>query len=608
MRATLRKFAFAFACVAAALFAANAPAATPKHHHAKHAAKQGAMQNMTMAAPAPTADAAPAKPGCEYKPIDIQRWGMQPFVNVPPQRPDANNTLTTSLTVGYTTANIAGCEVHLRTYNGALIGPTWRINPTTTVKVHLENQLPKTDPCPMHHSNTPGMGFNITNLHVHGLHVSPNNNSDNVFVQVCPPGSEIPSSFDYQFNLGQNGSHQPPGTNWFHAHLHGSTALQVSSTVEGSIIIEGGQDELPQIKAIRDMGGEQVMMLQEIAYNEQGVIENYNDFGNWAAMQRAITINGKIAPVITMRPGEVQYWRMIDGGVTESMPLYMSDAGGNRQPLNEIATDGNALGHMDSWQSTPLPLNPGYRSDVLFKAPPLPPGQTSATYYLTTAPVVGLQRLQALAPNPGDNNADALNKEASEVTPAQTILVVQVTGAPHDMALPTNAELAPYRFFKDITDAELDPREQQTVVFASGQRVCDPARPAQPCTPCTSGPNCSNRFMVDDIPYTDDPAATRKLTLGTASKWLVSTDANSTSGQHPFHIHVNPFQMTRTGPDGNPELVWKDTVLVSKTDNPPTNPLELRSRYEDFDGAFVLHCHILNHEDKGMMQNVTIVR
>jgi FtsP/CotA-like multicopper oxidase with cupredoxin domain len=299
---------------------------------------------------------------------------------------------------------------------------------------------------------------------------------------------------------------------------------------------------------------------------------------------------------------------MIDGGVTESMPLYISDARGNRQPLNEIATDGNALGHMDSWGSTPLPLNPGYRSDVLFKAPPLAPGQTSATYYLTTTPVVGLQRLQALAPPPSDNNADALNREVSEVTPAQTILVVQVSGAPHDMALPTNAELAPYRFFRDITDAELDPREQQTVVFASGQRVCDPARPAQPCTPCSSGPNCSNRFMVDNIPYTDDPAATRRLKLGTASKWLVSTDASSTSGQHPFHIHVNPFQMTRTGPDGRPELVWKDTVLVGKTDNPPSNPLELRSRYEDFDGAFVLHCHILNHEDKGMMQNVTINR
>ncbi len=209
--------------------------------------------------------------------------------------------------------------------------------------------------------------------------------------------------------------------------------------------------------------------------------------------QRAITINGKIAPVISMRPGEVQYWRMIDGGRDESMPLYMSDAQGNRLPLNEIATDGNALGHMDSWQSTPLPLNPATGSDILFKAPPLPSGQTSATYYLTTAPVAGLHRLQAMLPEPGDNNADALTKAVSEVAPSQTILVVQVSGAPHEMALPTNAQLAPYRFFKDITDDELDPAEQQTVVSRrAGGSAIRPDRRSPAPFPATAGPIARN--------------------------------------------------------------------------------------------------------------------
>jgi FtsP/CotA-like multicopper oxidase with cupredoxin domain len=60
--------------------------------------------------------------------------------------------------------------------------------------------------------------------------------------------------------------------------------------------------------------------------------------------------------------------------------------------------------------------------------------------------------------------------------------------------------------------------------------------------------------------------------------------------------------MTRNGPDGQPEKIWKDTILVTK--GQPA--IELRSRYEDFDGTFVLHCHILNHEDKGMMELVEI--
>jgi FtsP/CotA-like multicopper oxidase with cupredoxin domain len=595
MRA-LKTFLLALACAA---LAAGASAATTKHH---------AKRAKPVAMPAAAAEEPePVKPGCKYDPIDIQRWGMKPFVNAPVVPLDANNTLNATLTLDYLTTHIASCEVHLRDYNGALVGPTWRVNPDTTIKVHLENKLPKTDPCPMHHSNTPGMGFNITNLHVHGLHVSPSGNSDNVFVQVCPPGSDKPSSFDYEFKLNNNGSKQPPGTNWYHSHLHGSTALQVSSGVEGAIIVEGGQDNLPAIKAIRDMGGEQVMVLQEIAYDEEGVIEDYSNFGNWANMDRAITINGQIAPVITMRPGEVQYWRMIAGGVTERMPLYISDADGNRQPLNEIATDGNALGHIDAWMSTPLELDPGYRSDVLFKAPPLPAGKTSMTYYLTTAPVPGLLRLEAQLPAPGDNNANELNKEISEVTPAKTILVVQVFGAPHEMALPTNDELKNFRFFENIYDKVSDPVVQK-IEFASGSRICDPANPAKPCTPCTEGPNCTNRFMVNDIPYTDVPAATRKLRLGTISRWDISTYQDSGSAQHPFHIHVNPFEMQRLDPNGVLEWVWKDTILVNKTEHPPSKPLALYSHYEDFDGQFVLHCHILNHEDKGMMQNVEIVK
>lgn len=583
MRSALRILTFIWLGLVLAL--SGAEAAKPKHRH-KPAANTMSDMAMPAAAPAPAAP----KPGCEYAPIDIQKWGMKPFQNAPVIVPDTNNVLSMTLKLDYLTTNIAGCEVHLRTYNGALVGPTLRINPKTTVKVSLVNALPPDgNPCPMHHSNTPGMGFNITNLHVHGLHVSPKGNSDNVFVQVCTRGTQGPSTFDYMYTLGN--APQPPGTNWYHSHLHGSTALQVSSGAEGAIIIAGGQDNVPAIKA----AVEQVMVLQEIAYNDQGVIENYNDFGNWSSMMRAITINGQIAPVITMRPGEVQYWRMIEGGVTERMPLYMSDGQGSYLPLNEIATDGNAIGHMDSWSNgQKVELDPGYRSDILFKAP-----LREGTYYLTTAPVAGTARLQAVLPAPGDATSNDVTKVYNEVTPAQTVLVVRVAGTPHDMALPTDAELAPYRFFKDITPGELNGRPN-TVVFASGNRLC-PNDPRLPClTPCNSGdPGCANRFMVNNVPYTD--LAKRELKLNTASKWTVSTDPNSGSGQHPFHIHVNPFQMVRLNPAGQPENIWKDTVLVAKGP-----AVELLSRYEDFDGDFVLHCHILNHEDKGMMEMVGI--
>ena len=72
-------------------------------------------------------------------------------------------------------------------------------------------------------------------------------------------------------------------------------------------------------------------------------------------------------------------------------------------------------------------------------------------------------------------------------------------------------------------------------------------------------------------------------------------------GGHPFHIHVNPFQVKRLGPDGEPQIVWRDTLFVSG------GPVEVRTRYQRFIGTFVLHCHILDHEDHGMMELVTIV-
>ena len=98
---------------------------------------------------------------------------------------------------------------------------------------------------------------------------------------------------------------------------------------------------------------------------------------------------------------------------------------------------------------------------------------------------------------------------------------------------------------------------------------------------------------------------TLRLSTGrkpTAAEWTITA---SPTGFHPFHIHVNPFQVDRTEPDATGAIVrrtaWKDTILAFKDTLPP-----LRTRYLRFTGKFVLHCHILQHEDQGMMQLVEI--
>ena len=96
-----------------------------------------------------------------------------------------------------------------------------------------------------HHSNT-------TNLHTHGLHISPSNSSDNVLLKIEPGGR-----FQYRFDIPDD--HQP-GTFWYHAYVHGSTALQVANGMGGALIIEGGLDTLQAISAAR----ERLFMFQQM--------------------------------------------------------------------------------------------------------------------------------------------------------------------------------------------------------------------------------------------------------------------------------------------------------------------------------------------------------
>ena len=109
-----------------------------------------------------------------------------------------------------------------------------------------------------------------------------------------------------------------------------------------------------------------------------------------------------------------------------------------------------------------------------------------------------------------------------------------------------------------------------------------------------------------------DPAVVRTLKLGTSSRWLLES---GNWGPHPFHIHVNPFQLVSvkdsvnsTCPDPlrNSDVdlnLWRDTLLVQKGCT-----YEILTTYEEFTGKFVQHCHILTHEDQGMMEIIEIVQ
>ena len=461
------------------------------------------------------------------------------------------------LDVGMAKNTIAGCEVNLRSYNGALTGGTLRVDPGGTLRVLVTNSLDKNPPNPDGNPNVPPHMPNTTNFHAHGFHVSPDGISDNVLRLMPPEAQDNEDKYQYipYMNPTRPGEYpvvievpenHPAGTFWYHAHIHGSTAMQVSSGMAGALIVPGGLDNVPEIKAAEAQ--EKIMLFQQIAYDENGEINDYSTLGGrwWGDSNRRTTINGQIAPIIRMRPGEMQRWRMIHGGINETLHVQLQG-----HVLHEIAVDGLATGRCDSWYS--VTMYPGYRSDVLVKA-----SLTKGEYLVmdgTTGPSVSL-----------------LKDEEDPVVLAKVI----VDGEPMEARLPcAPGELAAYKAIPDITAQEYDEKKGATQDVQLGF-------------------NNDGFGAVNGIAYdASDPP--RELALGTIGKWRLTT------GGHPFHIHVNPFQTVRPGPDGVEQTLWRDTYFTGTQ-----AVVEIMSRYEVFTGTFVLHCHILDHEDKGMMQQVRI--
>ncbi len=545
---------------------------------------------LTAAPAAAQADASPGGP-CAYRDIDLARWGYQPFRNAPEIR-SVNGRLSTRLEVRYTdraTTRIAGCPVKLRSYNGQLVGPTLRVRPGDVLAPTLVNDLPvesvaqrRSDFVQQDTSAYLDMhpySYNTTNLHTHGLHVSPQRNSDNVLLAIAPQTRQ-----PYDIRLPRDHTR---GTYWYHAHTHGSTAIQVGSGMAGALIVDDDPAKIPAaLRAANER--EKIMLISTVLYDTAGQVREIAAFFpdgpgspalcrqgsptcTWQSSKRRTTINGQIVPVIRMRPGEVQRWRMIDGAFRESMFIQLED-----HPLHEIALDGIYTGRIDTWPAgQSVELQPGYRSDVLVQARRRPGSTARAdTFRITDGASPPGRSIRGIAED------------------AELIGIVIVEGEPMGMQLPTQAEMAALDPFPGV-DLSRTAVNVQEVVFKLGTGLRNPNR---------------NYFQVNYAAFND--SRVRHVKLNDTDMWSVTTIGDPAPVPNPipplphvFHIHVNPFQVARFGPDSVQQTVWRDTQLI-----PAGDTLNLYTRYTEFLGKFVMHCHILDHEDLGMMEVVEVVR
>jgi len=306
---------------------------------------------------------------------------------------------------------------------------------------------------------------------------------------------------------------QAPGTHWYHAHKHGSTTINVNNGMTGVFIVEDneatGYDGWFTAQ-YKQYGGiqQKVLVIQGLANTPS--LERGGGGGPGAHF----SVNGQMQPKITMKGGEVQLWRIANtssrGGVYFVAPADITW----RQTSQDGVQFDNTNYTSASNVNAAIRLTSGNRADLLVKAPALPAGKTSATYNVVVMNTVDNTDLPPYAPN-----------AASE-----TLLTVVVTANGTDMPFMTSASPMP-PYLTNITDDEIKKGGTKTLTFASTAPGAAPIanHPAQ--------------HTIDGKKFDGEVGAS--VRLNKAEEWKIVNETyvpNQIS--HPFHIHINPFQIS----------------------------------------------------------------
>ena len=429
---------------------------------------------------------------------------------MPDQQPEvltsSNGVLNVTLEAALKPVEISGTMITAMTYNGKFTSPTLQVNPGDTINLKLVNNLPES-----------------TDLHFHGMHVSPKGNADNIFVDVQPN-----TIFDYKITIPAD---YKPGIAWYHPHWADNEG-QVASGLGGAIIVTGLKKLLPtDLQNIT----EKTLQLKDLQVAD-GAIINKNIDTNAPTTR---TVNGLVNPTLTIKPGETQLWNIgnFDAGIYYQVQL-------TGQKFYVIGEDGDPVNKV--WSADTLTLPSGKRYSVLVTGPPA--GTTTLqTLPFTTGPE-------------GDQYPQVTEATLVSSGDVQTAATMPVALAPSPNGQP---------FFQDLSTAPV--AVKRTVTLSQNSE--------------------STKFYINGVMFDGNYMYTPQL--NTVEEWTV---VNKTGELHPFHMHVNPFQvMTINGQPFNANS-YMDTMSV-----PGKGTMVFRIKYTDFDGPTVFHCHILAHEEAGMM-------
>jgi FtsP/CotA-like multicopper oxidase with cupredoxin domain len=460
--------------------------------------------------------------------------------------------------------------------------PTLRVNPGDKLNLKVINNIQNTDA--MKTSMSAGAGpacgdggaetLNSTNVHFHGLNVPPTCHQDDVIDTLIQPGTP---GFQYSIQIPQT---EPPGLYWYHPHVHGFTEFQVNGGAAGAIVVEGMEKVRPEVTGLT----ERIFVIRQqylvpwipgpyqlsLNYVTTQSLTGDGDAVLPAASGKTVQSNYNPAPppppVIQMQAGHKEFWRVANASLQDFLQLQVIE---NSQPtpLELIALDGYPLAQTRS--ETTILIPPAGRAEFIVQAPD---AGVSASLYT-----------QAYSTGPTGNPDLAL-----------TLAKIQAVSGSTTVAQPPKpVKMAPNLLFSNLAS---QPVTTQRKLYFSEEFGG------------TNGPIQFYITVEGQKPKVFEPNESPVITtkVGAVEDWTIENRALET---HAFHIHQIHFQLLEVNGQPVADQDLRDTIEIpywSGTGPYPSVKVRMDFRDPTIAGTFLFHCHILLHEDLGMMHKILV--
>jgi FtsP/CotA-like multicopper oxidase with cupredoxin domain len=507
-------------------------------------------------------------------------------VKPPPDLFSSNGVLQVNLTY-QTSVDTKGRTLFCFVTSDGVESPTLHVNPGDTIKISLTNDLPQVPGGPEERISDACGDANMTitsvNMHFHGMNVVPTCHSDEVIHTLINSGE----TFDYKIKIPKD---EPPGLYWYHPHIHGISSMAVQGGSTGAIIVEGIENIQPAVAGLP----ERVLVIrdQPRASSPFSKPANAGAIPNWDVSVNYVSVPYPRYPagIVTMQQGGKEFWRVANAAANTILDIQLM-YDGQAQPLQIVGFDGVPTGSQDGKRQGTIVT----QNEIL-----IPPA--GRVEFIVTGPAASVKKAQLVTnkidggPAGDSNTARPLFQIRTTATPAALRKMPMPKGPPNRQR------------FENLANARVTAKR---TLYFSEINIASGVTPPGKRPPDNDTHTLFYITVAGQRPLLYDPTNPPAITTnqGAVEDWTIQ---NQSTEVHEFHMHQIHFLLEDV--DGKPvptdQQQFYDTYQVGYWNGKSKKWPSIKVRM-DFRGPvvgdFVYHCHILDHEDGGMMAIIRVL-